>query len=148
MSIWNYYFVTEQKPVRLEQAERALQAASPNFYIDGDTVVLRDGYEGGKGKEELECGQITIESVADPALLPDREFFEAWIAAKQSRDRLLGVLARTKTLVTVQLLNTPFWWDNEPQRTLRPLQDWLIENFDGVLYVEGGEFYDRQGLVP
>jgi hypothetical protein len=92
MSIWNHYFVTEQKPVRLEHAERALQAASPDFYIDGDTVVLRDGYEGSHGKEELECGQITIESIADPALLPSREFFEVFVAGKQSRDRLLAVL--------------------------------------------------------
>ena len=54
------------------------------------------------------------------------------------------MLDNTRSLVIIQLINVHSWWDNEPERTLRPLQDWLIENFNGVLWVDGGEFYDRQ----
>lgn len=148
MSIWNQYIVTEHKDVRLEDAERTLQAADPDFYIDGDLVVLRNGYEGDKEDTELVCAQITIETFADASLIPDLDFFQEQIENKQSRDRLLTILDNAKSLVTIQLVNTEFWWDNPPHRTLRPLQDWLIQNFDGVLRVEGGEFYDRNGLVP
>lgn len=143
MSDWNIYFVTEDKPVRWEDAERALQAACPDFYIDADLVILRNGYpRADGGADELECAQVTVEPVADPAEL------EEYIEGKQSTERLRAVLDATKILAVIQLLNTHFWWDNPPERTLRPLQDWLIENFEGALYVEGGDFFDRQGLIP
>jgi hypothetical protein len=147
MGIWNHYIVTDQKAVRVEDAERALQAVNPDFYIDGDIIVLRNAY-GDDLTEELECGQISVQEVADPHLLENRKFFEEQFEGKQSRERLGAVLNSARSLVTVQLVNTDFWWDNEPERTLRPLQDWLIENFEGLLRVEGGDVYDRQGLVP
>jgi len=132
--------------------ERALQAACPDFYIDADLIILRGGYPQGIDEDaeygdELECGQIRYETFAEPALLTNRGFFLEWIAEKDSRDYLTAILDRAKALISIQLLNADLWWDNEPKRTLRPLQDWLIETFDGVLYVEGGEFVDRNGLV-
>jgi len=47
MSSWNHYIVTEEKPFRLEDMERALQAACPDFYIDADLIILRGGYPQG-----------------------------------------------------------------------------------------------------
>jgi hypothetical protein len=145
MGIWNYYVVTEEKAVRFEDARQALQAAHPNFDLDGDLIVLRNGYG---GSEELECGQLTIQPITDPALFPDRAFLEEQIEGKKSRERLLKVLEQARCLVVLQLLNTGYWWDNEPRRTLRPLQEWLIHNFEGALWVDGGEVYDRHGRIP
>jgi len=143
MASWNYYVVTEPKEVRLEDAERALQAACSDFDVDSDLIVLRNGYAGG----DLECGQISIQKVTSPTLLPDRAWFEEQAHGKQNQEHLMDVLDSAKSLVSIQLLNDRFWWNNEPERTLRPLQDWLLESFDGVLWVEGGEFYDRRGPV-
>src|SRR5687768_13945425 len=100
MGTWNYYIVTEEKPVRLEDLERALHAVNPDFFIDADLIILRDGYQGG----ELECAQITIEEVADPHQMLDRAFLEEQVEGKQNRERLVAVLDSARCLVVVQLL--------------------------------------------
>jgi hypothetical protein len=140
MSAWNHYIVTDSKPVYLEEMEHALQSVNPDFYIDGDLIVLQE-------EEELECGQVTIDRFDSPERLPYREFFEEQIKDKRNRSQLEAILKSARTLVTVQLVNMDFWWDNPPERTIAPLQQWLLANFEGALYVEGGEFYDHQGEI-
>src|SRR5688500_3449370 len=111
MGEWNHYIVIERKPVLLQDMARALQEASADFYVDGDIIVLRGGFETEEHDvDDLECGQVTIRNVDDPALLPNRRFFEEWAATKRNRDRLMHVLDQAKTLVTMQLVNTSFWW--------------------------------------
>jgi hypothetical protein len=143
MGVWNYYLVTDAKPLTLEDMVEALETISPDIFLDADLLVLREGPDN-EESEELECAQIELVSGLSPE---DRELFEAKIADKQDQARLKRILDQTHTLVVLQLLNTPFWWDNPPERTLGPLQDWLLDQYEGILMVDEGAFYDRQGLI-
>lgn len=144
MGVWNYYLVTDAKHLTLEDMAHALETISPDIFLDDDVLVLRDSSDNEKG-EELECAQIELVSGLSPE---DRELFEEKIADKQDQARLLQTLDQTRTLVVLQLLNTSLWWDNPPERTLGPLQHWLLNHYEGILIVEERTFYDRQGLIP
>lgn len=133
--------MTDAKPLSLEDVARALETISPDIFLDADLLVLRDGLD----NEELECAQIELVIGLSP---DDRELFERRIASKQDQTRLLRVLDQTHTLVVLQLVNTPFWRHNPPERTLEPLQHWLLDHYEGILMVDDGTFYDSQGLVP
>jgi hypothetical protein len=144
MGVWNYYLVTEANPLTLEEVAEALETISPDIFLDADVLVLREGSDN-EESEELECAQIELVSGLSP---DDRELFEECIAVKQDQARLLQVLDQTHTLVVLQLLNTSVWWDNPPERTLGPLQHWLLNHYEGILMVDEGTFHDRQGLIP
>lgn len=144
MGVWNYYLVTDAKPLSLEDVAEALETISPDISLDGDLLILSED-PGDEESEELECAQIELVSGLSPE---DRELFEEKIADKQDQARLLQTLDQTQTLVVLQLLNTSLWWDNPPERTLGPLQHWLLNHYEGILMVDEGAFYDRQGLIP
>jgi hypothetical protein len=140
MGVWNYYLVMDAKPLSLEEVAEALETISPDIFLDADLLVL----SGGPDNEELECAQIEVVSGLSP---DDHDMFERRIVDKQDRARLLQVLDQTHTLVVLQLLNASFWWHNPPERTLGPLQDWLLDQYEGILMVDDGTFYDKQGLI-
>jgi len=135
MTYYVRYVLTEAKEITLPQLEAGLQEVNAGYSIDGDLLVLDDE----------EFGQIDILRRGTPLFEGDLETLQRYAAKKSSKDSLLATLQEAQSIVTVQVI-----WSLDDEETLSiidPLFYWLLDNRRGIVVVEGGFFFAKDGPV-
>jgi hypothetical protein len=150
MGVWYHHITTEDKPVTLEEIGLALAQANRKFYLD-DNLILKKPSEDAEpdysdDSQDWECGLITFEAFDEQGLTEEYDsLLHERAADKSSRDKIMRYFRRAKHAILIQVLN--YGGGDTYDESIEPLWDWLIENREGVLATDDGEFYDKSGAI-
>jgi len=138
MGFYMRYIATDDQSVSLEEIGTAIQSVDPEYSIIDEEV-----HHGAELYGEIEINLRGTE-------LCDEELGELAESVEdiqgENKQQVLDSLRDAKSIVAVRVL----WQERNTEDTLEkldPIWNWLFENRQGILQVDGDGYYDETGSI-